>query len=223
MQWVIFDVGGTLIEENKSKEVEANKRMLSLINKKFNTTISLEEFLEKRKLAINKSRVEMSGNADRHKPEIKVRYLLNELGIKEGSCVDEFVKIYRGIHELMPDAIEVLDYLKGKYHLAVISNGFKDGLIRALKELGMYSYFDEILTSGEYGEKSTLKPFKIFLERTKANTKDCWMIGNRTDEDIVAKKLGIKTILFTKNLESFGEAMTPDYTIDSLLELKKIL
>jgi FMN phosphatase YigB (HAD superfamily) len=50
------------------------------------------------------------------------------------------------------------------------------------------------------------------------------MIGNRMDEDIFAKKAGMKTVLLEDSRQKyFKETEEPDFRIKKLTELKNIL
>lgn len=223
MKWIIFDLGKTLITDNPERKVKADINAANWISLKFGINISPETLAEKRRQALQKSRLKFWGNEKRHDPNILFEFLLEELGLNKSSGGEEYWRHYNNVAELMPNAREILEYLKDKYQLGLISNGGKENILRVLKRLDIEKYFDDIISSEEHGEKSTLKPFKKFLERNSADAKECIMIGDRKDEDMYAKKLGIKTVLFTREASHYGHAIEPDYVINDLLELKKLV
>ena len=53
-----------------------------------------------------------------------------------------------------PNTIKVLDYLKNKYNLHIITNGFEEVQIIKLKSSGLSDYFDQIITSEKIGVKN---------------------------------------------------------------------
>ena len=65
-----------------------------------------------------------------------------------------------------PNTIKVLDYLKNKYNLNIITNGFEEVQIIKLKSSGLSDYFDQIITS----EKKSDKPEDLnFIIWTSSN------------------------------------------------------
>ena len=110
--------------------------------------------------------------------------------------------------------------------MGCISNGNKVSTHTRLKKDGLKKEFDIILYSTGVGaQKSELKPFKIFLERTNLAGRECMMVGNRKDEDMHAKKFGMKTVLITGEEEkSEGrEKLEPDMEFKDLNEFKEAL
>ena len=60
---------------------------------------------------------------------------------------DYYVKECPKKKNLFPNTIKVLDYLKNKYNLHIITNGFEEVQIIKLKSSGLSDYFDQIITS----------------------------------------------------------------------------
>lgn len=222
MKWVIFDLGKTLIIHNPEKEREVDASAAKWLNSNYNLTLTVEEYIKTRNETLNQMRKEMWGDERRHNPELMFKNLMKRLNIEVDEGGKQFWGMYDECSELMPNAIEILEYSKEKYKLGLISNGSKDGVHRVLKRLDIEKYFDDIISSEEHGEKSTLKPFKKFLEKNSAAAEDCIMVGDRKDEDMYAKKLGMKTVLFAKAANHYGDALEPDYIIHDLIELKKL-
>jgi len=136
---------------------------------------------------------------------------------------DEFVRRSPLKKELMPGAVDVLEYLKPKYRLHIITNGFKEVQDVKLKVSGLGRYFDRIFISELIGVQ---KPDKYFFEYAvrslNASKKECLVIGDSYEADILgAKNFGLDHVFYNVNGEKHDEDVM--YEIRSLSELKDIL
>jgi len=136
----------------------------------------------------------------------------------------DYLQIYPTKTVLMPHALELLEYLKNKYHLHILSNGFSEVQYTKLKHAKLESYFDKIILSEMVG---VLKPnkriFEYAIKSLNARKKETLMIGDNFETDIRgAKDVGIDQIYYQINADK-ELSFTPTYTITSLLEILKIL
>jgi putative hydrolase of the HAD superfamily len=124
---------------------------------------------------------------------------------------------------LVPHTIEILDYLKSKYDLHIITNGFEEVQHIKLSNSGIANYFSEIITSERAGfKKPDKRIFDYSLSATNSTREKSIMIGDCINADILgAKNAGIHQIYFNPNDNSHQEEIT--HEINSLIELKKIL
>jgi putative hydrolase of the HAD superfamily len=124
---------------------------------------------------------------------------------------------------LVPHTFEILDYLKSKYDLHIITNGFEEVQHIKLSNSGIASYFSEIITSERAGYKKPDKRiFDYSLSATNSSREKSIMIGDCINADILgAKNAGIRQIYFNPNQNSHQEDIT--HEINSLIELKEIL
>ncbi len=124
---------------------------------------------------------------------------------------------------LFPNTIEILDYLKNNYRLHIITNGFEEVQDTKMKHSGLRNYFDQIITSERAGSKKPNKEiFKYAIEATNANIEESIMIGDDPEVDIKgAADYGMDQVFF--NPLNHAINFTPTYTIQDLIELKKIL
>ena len=117
---------------------------------------------------------------------------------KAESWRQEFVPGFRRIEP----TFELLDELKGKYRLAVVSNA-KIGLWDEWKEGNLRQYFEVMIDSAEV---HILKPdariFQILLDRLKLPAAECLFIDDFPEYTAAAKNLGFKTVHFTDPEES---------------------
>ena len=87
--------------------------------------------------------------------------------------------------QLMPGALEILDYLSPKYPLHLITNGFKDAAEAKLKSTPLGGYFQEVIVSEVFGvQKPHPSIFQFSLEKTGALLEHAWMIGDNLEADV---------------------------------------
>ena len=101
-------------------------------------------------------------------------------------------------NHLFDGTIELLDYLKPKYRLHIITNGFSEVQKRKIQNSNIGHYFDTITDSEMAGVK---KPnpliFEYALQSAKANKATSIMIGDCIDADVRgALNCGLDAILF---------------------------
>ena len=123
--------------------------------------------------------------------------------------------LFEGVHE-------ILTYLKPKYKLHIITNGFAEVQHRKMKNANLLDYFVTITDSCKAGVK---KPnpmiFDYALQLAKANKHSSIMIGDSVEADVKgAVDFGMDAIFF--NPECI-QGHTDFKQINHLLELKKIL
>ena len=125
--------------------------------------------------------------------------------------------------KLLPNTKYILDFLKKKYQLHIITNGFKEVQIVKLKKSGIYNYFQNIIISEEIG---VLKPNKkIFLhaiDLCKSTPQECLMVGDDLISDILgAKQVDVDQVFY--NYNNIKVTSKPNYVISDLKELESIL
>lgn len=124
---------------------------------------------------------------------------------------------------LMPYAIETLEYLAGRYALTVITNGFEDVQRVKISSSGIGAYFDHVITSQRAGHKKPAPEiFHFALALHEATADDTVMIGDNVQTDIAgAKNASIDTVLFNPGgVEHEAEV---NHEIQSLKELCTLL
>jgi len=124
---------------------------------------------------------------------------------------------------LMPNSVELLDYLATKYHLGIITNGFEEIQSTKLDSSGITHYFKSVVTSARAGHKKPAKEiFEFTLAENGFHASEAIMIGDNLLTDMAgAKNASIDTILFNPNKIHHQEKI--DYEIRDLIELKTIL
>lgn len=124
---------------------------------------------------------------------------------------------------LVPHTVEVLDYLKSKYDLHIITNGFEEVQHIKLSNSGIANYFSEIITSERAGfKKPDKRIFDYSLSATNSSREKSIMIGDCINADILgAKSAGIHQVYFNPDQHLHQEDIT--HEISSLIELKGVL
>ena len=135
---------------------------------------------------------------------------------------EDYITVLPMFNTLFDGAHEVLDYLKAKYQLHIITNGFSEIQADKLSNSKIDNFFEQIITSESVGvKKPNPKIFEYALRVAKASKKESIMIGDSWEADIMgAKKFGIQPIYC--NFEN--QPVDPSIiSVNHLLELKNHL
>lgn len=157
----------------------------------------------------------------------RLREAFDEIGFEVSDDMinllsEEYITYLADHNDLFENAIHVLDYLKEKYEMHIITNGFEEVQRRKLKNSNLLPFFDQIVTSEKVGVK---KPhpeiFKFALDAAGADPDRSVMIGDNFEADILgAKNVGMQTIFCKFNGEIATEKVP---TVEKLIELKSLL
>lgn len=128
--------------------------------------------------------------------------------------------------EILDGIEESLKEISTKYTICIASNaGDSDKKLmgRALERAGIREYFEYLFTSKELGyNKPDERFFKEIAARIGVQPSECIMVGNDYKKDIIpSKKIGMKTVLYTEEME--GNNSSADYIIKSMSGLTKII
>ena len=159
----------------------------------------------------------------------RTRFLkpLEHYGIHDVELADHLSEDYvywsPRIVRLVPGTMELLEYLKPKYHLHLITNGFEEVQDTKLTLSGMKPYFETLTVSEEVGvKKPNPEIFQYALRKAHATAEESLMIGDEMDVDIDgARAAGIDTVLFNPRGEKIDGERT--FEVRNLLEIKQIL
>ena len=120
------------------------------------------------------------------------------------TLADGYVEHLSSFDNLLPNALEILEYLKPKYKLHIITNGFQEIQNKKLNNSNIMDYFDQVVNSEMAGVK---KPdphiFKMALERAGAVPQRSLMIGDDLEADILgAKAVGFKVLHYNQDQQA---------------------
>jgi len=133
---------------------------------------------------------------------------------------DDYVNISPTKTNLFEGAEDVLSYLKEKYALHIISNGFKETTLTKMNLSGLNPYFDNVIISEDVGvNKPNPIIFEYALDRAKATKEESIMIGDSLEADIYgALGFGMEAIFFNPTKKE-----KPDDVIKEITHLEELL
>lgn len=153
------------------------------------------------------------------------------LGISFDGCV--FERFFRGylFDSAIPvtGAMELLEYLRGRYILCVASNGPYEQQRNRLKVGNMLPYFSEVFVSERIGASKPSKEFfshclKKLNETDEIHPSEVMMIGDSLTSDMVgAIDSGLKTCFFDRTDSGKGDGLPIDYIVHSLCDIRAFL
>lgn len=131
-------------------------------------------------------------------------------------------------NRLMPHAREVLEYLRPRYRMYILSNGFTELQFRKMHSAGIEGYFDGVILSEDIGvNKPNPEIFRHALQVAGVSASKALMIGDNLEVDIEgALRVGIDQVYYDTTAsgeDAVSLQPSPTYVISSLLDLKGIL
>jgi putative hydrolase of the HAD superfamily len=137
-------------------------------------------------------------------------------------------EMYRGISRhrlaLYPDVKSVLDELRSRFSLAVVSDGQSVWALPEMRATGIDGYFDPIVISSDHGfRKPDPRLFQAALDRVGAKSEESLFVGNDMYRDVFgAARMGMKTVFLVSNQgRRHMEGVAPDYIIYRFAELRQ--
>jgi len=221
---IFFDLDHTLWDFDKNSEIAFN-----LIFKNKFPEICCDDFIEKY-IPINQACWKLYQNDEISHLELRYNRLkfsfdaLNVVISDEdiNQIANDYIDSLTENNHLFDGTVEILEYLKPKYKLHIITNGFANIQDKKINNALLSGYFSTITNSESAGVK---KPNSIIFDYAvnvaQASKENCIMIGDCLDADVNgALNAGMDAIFFNcKRLEAPENIKQ----INNLLELKKYL
>ncbi|MGO4771036.1 YjjG family noncanonical pyrimidine nucleotidase [Flavobacterium sp. W22_SRS_FK3] len=221
---IFFDLDHTLWDFDRNSE----KAFDRIFKSKF-PEIKCQDFIEKY-IPVNQACWKLYQHDKISHQELRYKRLklsFNALNITISDqdidqIANDYIEFLTDNNHLFEGAIEILDYLKSKYTLHIITNGFASVQEKKINNAALGSYFSTITNSELAGVK---KPnsfiFDYAINSAKASKENCIMIGDCLDADVNgALNAGLDAIFFN---DKKIEAPQNIKQINHLLELKKYL
>jgi putative hydrolase of the HAD superfamily len=158
----------------------------------------------------------------------RLLFPLRPFGISDKTFIldlnDDFLNRTTLRTKLLPHTMEVLEYLRPKYKMFILSNGFREVQYKKIDNSGLTSFFDGVILSEDAGfNKPHPEIFNYALQKTGMKREETLMIGDSWDADIVgAYNSRIDQVWYDLGLEQ-SSGFEPTYQITSLLQLKDII
>jgi putative hydrolase of the HAD superfamily len=139
-------------------------------------------------------------------------------------------EMYRGISRcrlrLYPQVREVLDVLRERYPLAIVTDAQSAYARGELHKVGLLDYFDPVIVSGDHGyRKPDRRLFQLALDGMGVAAEHALYVGNDPHRDIHgARQAGMRTVMFDSDHQAgAGPDGEPDHTITDFRELLQVL
>jgi len=221
---IFFDLDHTLWDFDKNSEITYN-----IIFKELKIEVSLVHFLEAYK-EINKNLWKLFREEKIDKETLRYKRLkdtFTEISVEVSDellfkIADQYVYHLSKQTNLLDGTIKLLEYLKPKYKLHIITNGFAKVQEGKLNNTNLVSYFDVIVNSEMAGVK---KPnpiiFETALSLANVSKSSSLMIGDSLEADVFgALDYGIDAICYNYHKEDLPSHIKH---VDHLEELMHIL
>ena len=221
---IFFDLDHTLWDFDKNSELAFNR----IFSEKF-PQICCNDFIEKY-IPINQAcwklyqRDEITHLQLRYN---RLKFSFDALSITVSDddidqIANDYINCLTDNNHLFEGTIEVLEYLKPKYKLHIITNGFAEVQDKKIKNALLSNYFSTITNSELAGVK---KPNSIIFDyavnMAQTSKENCIMIGDCLDADVNgALNAGLDAIFFNEKKIEVPQNIKQ---INNLLELKKYL
>ena len=127
---------------------------------------------------------------------------------------------------LYPYAREVLDVLRERYPLALVTDAQSAYARGELHKVGLLDYFDPLVVSGDHGyRKPDPRLFRVALAGMGVAGEHALYVGNDMYRDIFgARQVGMTTVMFDSDqgCKQYADCL-PEFTITDLRQLLRIL
>lgn len=134
----------------------------------------------------------------------------------------DYIQSLPTYNHLYDGTIEILEYLKSRYQLHIITNGFHEVQASKLRNSNIEHYFATITNSENAGcKKPNPEIFEYALKAASAHKAHSVMIGDCIEADVQgALDCGLRAIFFNEHRAEVPESIIQ---VRHLLDLKKIL
>ena len=225
IEHVFFDLDHTLWDFEKNSELTFYK-IFDELQFKIDVPYFLEVYKPLNRMFWRMYREEKISKEDLRYQRLKTVFDKIDFSISDdyiNKIAVDYINYLPNFNHLFDDTFEVLDYLKNKYTLHIITNGFEEIQTKKMQSSNILQYFDKVITSESVGvKKPNPKVFTYALELANANNKNSIMIGDSIEADIDgALNVGMKAIHC--NFENETIQTTNFVSITSLKEIKQYL
>lgn len=139
---------------------------------------------------------------------------------------ERFVEERKKAPFLYEDTFAVLDELKGKYQLVLLTNGapsLQNLKLEITPEIA--PYFDHIIISGDFGKgKPDASIFEYVMEKAGVTAEDGIMVGDNLMTDILgSSRVGMRNVWINRENKPQNPDVTPTYEVTSLTEFLELV
>lgn len=148
------------------------------------------------------------------------------LNVPSAELNTAFLSAMAEICSPLPGAVSLLNALKGKAKLGIITNGFTALQQIRLERTGLRDYFDLLVISEQVGvAKPDRRIFDYTFEQMNQPSRDrVLMVGDTAESDILGGiNAGIATCWLNAHGRTAPEGIEPTWQVTSLSELEQLL
>ncbi|MGB8779578.1 MAG: HAD family hydrolase [Candidatus Bathyarchaeia archaeon] len=218
---VLFDLGGTLVNIDNSKDPQVMKRMLG-------------------DCGVNRSLKDVSKEWVRSWEGLNFRQiakLLDEFWVQQNLQVLRNLRVELNAEKLArfiashwweyanvslyPDAQEMLPRLKGKgLKIGLVTNGLQSDTNQILPKVGLQGFFDVVVVVDTLRKmKPDAEVFRYALEKMKATSPEAMFVGDDIEADYKgAQRIGLKAFLIDREGKVRDESVNRISSLEELLE-----
>ena len=221
---VFFDLDHTLWDFEKNSALA-----FETVFKLHNVSVDMAEFLHFY-VPLNRTYWERYRKDEITQKELRFGRLKDSLDLIKHNVSDdvvdllsmEYIHYLPKFNHLYDGTIEILDYLKPKYNLHIITNGFAEVQDNKLNNSYITHYFKSVTNSEMAGvKKPNQKIFDFALNLAQAKKENSIMIGDCIEADVQgALDAGLDAVFFNENNVPVANTIKQ---VNHLLELKKYL
>ena len=221
---IFFDLDHTLWDFEKNSALTFQK-----IFTEVEIDVNLPEFLEVY-VPVNLAFWKLYREDKIKKPELRYQRLKTTFDAIQYDIKDEVINILSteyitnlaAFNNLLPNTVEILNYLKPKYRLHIITNGFEEVQTRKLVNSNISEDFDQVINSEMAGvKKPNPEIFELALKKANTAADKSLMVGDNIEADILgAKAVGFQALHFNAHNDPKHEHCV---MIDDLREIKNYL
>jgi putative hydrolase of the HAD superfamily len=126
---------------------------------------------------------------------------------------------------LYPDAVGIVEELRKRYRLALLTNGLPELQQKKIEAAGLGDAIEAVVISGALGVgKPAAAPFMRMLDALRLSAGEAVMVGNSLRADIAgAQGVGMPAIWVRRPDAEITEGITPDIEISTLTQLPEAL
>lgn len=224
-EWILFDADNTIFDFHASSEIAFHKSF-----EKYDIESDDEVYAIFRKLnAIAWKAFDENRMTHEEIKAYRFSELFHKTGIEHLDPLEFNALYFRMLVQNIryeQGARDLLAQISGRCNMAIITNGMKEVQRPRLENSDIYSYFKHVFVSGEIGYS---KPNPAFFEHVyKAlgapSKEKVLVVGDNIYADVKGgADFGFKTVWYNPHHLDNSNGVLPDFEIDSLPALKKII
>jgi putative hydrolase of the HAD superfamily len=217
---VIFDIDNTLMDFMKMKRAAVDAAVDAMIDAGLN--VKKEEMVEKIFKVYWQEGIEDQNIFD--------KVLIKEFGQIDykllAAGIIGYKKAKEGYMTLYPHVrLTLTELMKMGIRMGVVSDAPRLPVWLRIVGLNLHHYFEQVVSFDDTGErKPSPKPFKKILDLMQLEPKECIMVGDWAERDIVgAKNTGMLTAWAKYGNQFDTKVSGADYEIDDIYQLIEII